>query len=152
VLTVVAVLAGCAHKRDQPRDGGADSLRPVISVVDGRIVVEPEVLVYRRGQGAVDITFTLDEKSNLSFPGNGIVIEGRLLDEKVSTNRGTAVVLDPKQDEISCKPGPASYKDRILSFICHNRHTKPGVYQYSIRVNTNDGRSTLHRDPPMVNM
>jgi hypothetical protein len=139
VLSVAAsaVLAssGCAVL-DPTRSTSAD--RPKVSVDNGQIVVNPEALVFLRSQGAKRISWSLPRDSALTFPADGIVIEGEL---SALGSGKTVEVRDPKQ-----RTSPTSTAiDRS-----QNRNSRSGVYKYTIRVI--DGGRTLERDPAIVNM
>jgi hypothetical protein len=45
---------------------------------------------------------------------------------------------------VNCQVREGGYE-----FSCRNRHTRPGVFKYTIRVT--DGSTTVEKDPPMVN-
>ena len=130
-VLVTLVLAGCGHMHHRDGDcskcGPVDITRPQVSVVNGRIVVDQETLVFGealRGV-AVTITWQLPKGSNLSFPENGIV-------------------FNDAGEEIVCnsKPGPV--------FSCLNRHTKPGRYKYTIRAQEGD-KALPPLDPYVAN-
>lgn len=147
------LLGGCAqfhdrhHRGDGRFYGGCpcpDPTQPMVTVKDGAIVLDQEVLVFPRNVSG-PLTWTLPSNSTVRFAENGIVIEGRLLD-RVLRSDVPSVVLDPKQSEIvDCRRGSEG-----LSFTCLNRHTAPGVYKYTIRVI--EGQREISRDPPIVNM
>lgn len=157
VLSVAAsaVLAasGCALL-DPTRSTSAD--RPKVTVDNGQIVVSPEALVFLRSQGAKRISWSLPRDSALTFPADGIVIEGELTalgsgktvevrDPKQRTSP-TSTAIDRSQNEIvDCKRSPDAKE-----FSCLNRNSRSGVYKYTIRVI--DGGRTLERDPAIVNM
>lgn len=162
VLIVAALgalaLAGCAHNERY-----ADNCRqvscvkplevrtnPQVTVKGGQVLVSPEVLYFLPNEKNVVVTWRLPMPSKLSFPGNGIVIEGEIIDQVIRGSKETkvpdSVVLNSNQNEIiNC----ARSKDG-LEFTCLNRNTRPGVYKYTVRVR--DGDKTLERDPPFVNM
>ena len=117
---------------------------PQVTVRDGRIVV-PEVLFYFKDERDFEVVWQLPRGGGFTFPENGIVIEGELLDQVIRGERNS-VVLDKAQNEIvKCA------RRSEIEFTCFNRHTRPGVYKYTIRVIDKDKR-TLQRDPPFVNM
>ncbi len=154
-VAVSAALAasGCAVL-DPTRAARPD--RPKVSVDNGQIVVSPDALVFLRSQGATRITWSLPRDSALTFPSDGIVIEGELSalgsgrtvevrDPKQRTSP-TSTAIDRSQNEIvDCKPSPDAKE-----FSCLNRNSRSGVYKYTIRVL--DGGRTLERDPAIVNM
>jgi hypothetical protein len=152
VLAVVLAIAGCAHKHE--RYGGPrlqpleQRTNPQVKVVNGKIVVEPEVLIFAKREGAVTITWKLPADSNLRFaPENGIVIEGELLDQVIRNKDGVAQaqVLDPNQKEIQCeKRAEANGKE----FKCKAANSRLMEFKYTIRVY--DGDKLLVRDPAGV--
>jgi hypothetical protein len=91
MLRVIAVLicvfaAGCNVVKPEPAP--PNPTRPQVSVVDGRyLIVNQEPLVFTRSRGEVEIVWQLPKDSNLRFPDNGIVIEGRV--EFACLNRNT---------------------------------------------------------------
>lgn len=138
------VLSGCAHWKGVPTF--EERSRPQVVVKDGRIVVTPEILFYFKDERDFEVVWQLPKGSGFTFPtDNGIVIEGELLDQVIRGERNS-VVLDKSQNEIvKCT------RRSEVEFACLNRHTRPGVYKYTIRVIDKD-RRTLQRDPPMMNM
>ena len=96
LVAVVVLLGGCMghHMRHGGGPGGpmgprgeAMHANPVVSVKGGQISVSPDPLVFLKDEKNVRITWQLGG-AGLSFPQNGIVIEG------------------PRQDEIvDCRPG-----------------------------------------------
>ena len=138
------VLSGCASWKGVPTF--EERSRPQVVVKDGRIVVTPEILFYFKDERDFEIVWLLPKGGGFTFPtDNGIVIEGELLDQVIRGERNS-VVLDKGQNEIiRCS------RRSETEFACFNRHTRPGVYKYTIRVIDKDKR-TLQRDPPMVNM
>jgi hypothetical protein len=103
-----------------------DPTRPQVFVVGDRYpVVNQEPLVFLRGGGEVTIVWQLPPESKYRFPANGIVIEG-------------------KQDEI-VRCGP---RNEGLEFTCLNRHTQPGKYKYTIRVQ--EGSRPLEPLDPVI--
>ena len=88
----------------------------------------------------------MPEGQGLTFPENGIVIDGALTDRVVRSGDSVAVVLDRTQTEISCPKQRGG-----ATFVCTNVNSKPGVYKYTIRVLKN-GEQLPPRDPSMVNM
>lgn len=143
--SLAVLLAGCA----QTYKGGANPARPQVTVTNGQIAVDQPVLVF--GSDAprpVAIVWTLaDVKEGYRFARNGIVIEGRLTDQLVRSERGTSVVLDTKQEEIvKCAP----LGDNGLAFTCVNLRLKPGVFKYTIHLVGPDGKE-ISLDPQAVN-
>jgi hypothetical protein len=153
-LAASLLAAGCASIDVARVASGAS--RPDVTVVNGQIVVNPEVLLFTRGQGATHIKWSLPRDSALRFPADGIVIEGELsslgrgptieVKDPRQRNTPTSTPVDRSQKEIvDCKPSP-DFKE----FSCLNRNTRAGTYKYTIRVI--DGSRTLERDPPIINM
>jgi hypothetical protein len=150
IATLTALLlGGCAHlDRDRTGPSGGcpcpNPANPQVNVDGNTIKLDQEILVFAPGvRGSV--TWSLPANSPFRFPENGIVIEGRLLDQ-VIRGKPVSVALDPGQKEIvDCRAS----KDG-LQFSCFNNHTFPGVYKYTIRVRS--GETVLQRDPPCVNM
>lgn len=155
VIAAVVLLAGCGMRHHGhpggsgpgPHRMGLDRpshFKPQVQVVDGRVRVDPPILIYLPGDKDVDIVWQLPKDSPWRFTRDGITIDGEILDQLVETSRGKAVLLDGGQKEISCKP-----REDAREFACRNAHTRPGVFKYTIRLT--DGRQTISVDPPMVN-
>lgn len=152
-LSAALAASGCAVL-DPTRSAPPD--RPKVTVDNGQIQVSPEALIFLRRQGATRITWSLPRDSALTFPADGIVIEGELTalgsgrtievrDPKQRTSP-TSTAIDRSQNEIvECKRSPDAKE-----FSCLNRNSRSGVYKYTIRVV--DGGRTLERDPAIVNM
>ncbi len=147
----VALQAGCAHRdygQHPPAPYGScpcpNPANPQVTVDGKTLKLDQEISLFAPGvRGSV--TWSLPAKSGLSFPSNGIVIEGRLLDQ-VIRGKVVSVALDPEQKEIvDCRPSSDG-----LQFSCFNNHTFAGVYKYTIRVRSGD--QVIERDPVMVNM
>ncbi|MBA3254367.1 MAG: hypothetical protein H0T67_08940 [Burkholderiaceae bacterium] len=123
-LACVLVLSGCSifHKDSTP----PDPTRPQVAVVADRfIVVNQEPLVFLSGQRNVTITWQLPKDSKFRFARNGITV-------------------DRAEGEIDCAPRV----EGALEFSCINRHTKPGKYSYTIRL---EGARQLVSDPYIMN-
>ena len=126
------VLAGCGwfggHHRggDCYKCGPVDITKPQVKVVNGKITVDQETLVFGEAfrNVPVTITWTLPKDSKLRFPKDGITFE------------------KSAAEEIVCKAEGGS------TFSCLNRHTKPGRYKYDIRVL--DGDKALEPLDPYV--
>ena len=137
LVAAAALLGGCVghHMHHGGGPGGpmgprgeAMHVNPLVSVKGGVVSVSPDPLVFLKGEKDVRITWRLGAQG-LSFPENGIVIEG------------------PKQDEIvDCKPGEGG-----RDFSCLNRHSRPGTYKYTIRV-LQDGKALKPLDPNIMNL
>lgn len=124
---------------------GVDPAKPQVSVENGRIRVVPDVMVFRADERNVTMTWQLPADSKLRFADNGIVFEGEIT-EQVIKGQPPSVVLNPAQQEI----GRCTRARDGLSFTCENRHSRPGLYKYTIRVQQ-DGR-IVERDPFVMNM
>lgn len=159
VIAAVVLLGGCGTRHHGPPGGPGgpggpgpramvldrlSHFRPLVEVVDGRVRVDPPILIYLPGEKDFEIVWRLPEKSPWRFTRDGITIDGEILDQLVETSRGKAVLLDGGQKEITCKP-----RDSDREFACRNAHTRPGVFKYTIRLT--DGKQTISVDPPMVN-
>lgn len=158
-LTLAAVMAtllvaGCAH-RDYKRAAAPPQspppnavypspLNPLVTVDRGAIRLDRELLVFQPGERG-EVIWSLPLTLKFRFPVDGIVIEGRVLDQVIRGNP-PSVALDPNQKEIvNCKP-----LNDGLQFRCDNLHTFPGVYKYTIKVN--EGERVFIIDPPWINM
>lgn len=154
VGTCALILAGCQSYKGLVTP--EDHRNPQVTVVDDRrIVVKPAILGYLPNERDFFIVWQLPKDSKYRFTTkdgvgkeDGIVIEGELTDQ-VLRGKDKGQTLDSvalgRQDEIvRCVVRPGG-----LEFACFNKHTKPGIYKYTIRVT--DGRTTLQRDPPIVN-
>lgn len=141
-VVLALVLSGCTTLKWVPRF--EERRTPQVTVSEGRIIVTPEILFYFQDERDFDILFQLPRESGLAFPENGIVIEGELTDQVIRGDR-ISVVLNPGQKEIACR------RLSNVEVACRNRHTRPGVYKYTIRVNGKDGRPLPSRDPPIMN-
>lgn len=145
----VLFLGGCAHLWKLP--SLEERSRPQITVRDGRIV-SPEILFYLPDERDVQIVWQLPRDSKFRFPirasnprEQGIVIEGRVVDRVLRGADGVNSVVLEKQDEIiNCE-----VRNEGLEFTCLNRHSRPGIYKYTIRLT--DGRNVLVLDPVVAN-
>jgi hypothetical protein len=157
VYVVLALaLSGCTTLKWVPRF--EERKTPQVTVREGRIVVTPEILFYFQDERDFDIVFQLPRESGLTFPEkDSVVIEGELTDQVIRGDR-ISVVLNPRQNEIgspeigSPRGNSSCMRRSEVEVACRNRHTRPGVYKYTIRVTDKDRRTLLSRDPPMVNM
>ena len=122
-------LTGCHVMRH--KGGPVDRAKPQVGVVDGKITIDQEVLYFPAGQGPVTITWTLDPKSGYEF------------DPKIG------IIFDPRAENeiVNCRRSDKS----PLVFTCDNRHSRRGYYKYDINVRTPDGKSTIGRDPFVMN-
>ena len=145
----VLFLGGCAHLwRLPPLE---ERSRPQITVRGDRIV-SPEILFYLPDERDVQIVWQLPRDSKFRFPirvsnprEQGIVIEGRVVDRILRGADGVNSVALEKQDEIvNCE-----VRNEGFEFKCLNRHSRPGIYKYTIRLT--DGRNVLVLDPVVAN-
>ncbi|HUL63797.1 MAG TPA: hypothetical protein VLW55_04210 [Burkholderiaceae bacterium] len=144
-LLGAVALSGCSTYESVVRITKLEQRANPQVIVSGSTIRVPEVLYFLPGETNVKITWRLPEGQGLSFPENGIEIEGLLTDKVVRSTAGVAVVLDPTQTEIQCDKQTGG-----VTFSCTNRNSRPGVYKYTIRVRNGD--ALLQRDPPIVNM
>ena len=120
----VLALSGCSifHKDSTP----PNPTRPqVVVVADKFIVVNQEPLVFLKDQRNVTITWQLPKDSKFRFAPNGITV-------------------DRAGGEIECPTRGEGGRE----FSCINRHTKPGKYSYTIRL---EGAQKLVSDPFIMN-
>jgi hypothetical protein len=145
-VAVVSLQAGCSLPW-LGRDKAVDPRTPPVEFDNGKITV-PTVIVFPPGEKDVDVTWKLPANSKARFAKDGgIVIEGALTD-KLVRGESLSVVLDRAQTEVVCpKAGSADG----LSFTCRNKHSKPGVYKYTIRLVDESGK-LIELDPSLVNM
>lgn len=132
-----ALLGGCSihhhhhHHHGAPAGGGSgDPKAPVVTVVNGTITIDQDVIRFGKDQVNVRITWRLQGKDGgkLTFPANGVVFERAAQGEIVECQRS---------------------RDNT-EFSCINRHTKPGVYRYGINVDE-DGQPLKPLDPFVMN-
>jgi hypothetical protein len=108
--------------------GKGDPKNPVVTVSNGNIAVDQEVLRFTKEQVNVTVTWRLPKDSKLTFPDNGVVFESAAADEFVFCHRG----------------------ESPTEFTCLNKHTKPGLYKYGVNVNQ-DGKPLKPLDPQAWN-
>lgn len=149
----VLLLGGCACFKGLPTL--EERSHPQVTLRDGRIVVSPEILFYFPDERNVLIVWQLPKDSKYRFTTqdsifkvDGIVIEGRMTDRVVRGPAAPNSVGLEKQDEIA----GCAVRNEGLEFTCLNKHTRSGVYKYTIRVVSPDSKEPLVRDPPIVNM
>lgn len=158
-LAVAALLGGCAlsghdpmHRLHHDRDAHR---RPLVELRDGSIRVTPPVLLFLENEKDFDIVWRLPPDSPYRFAAGGVEIEGELTDQVVRVTRDKPVpgaegaerllVLDRRQQEVvDCAP-----RDQGRAYACRNKHSRPGIYKYTLRLT--DGRREFTLDPPMVN-
>jgi hypothetical protein len=126
-------------------------MNPQVTVRVDAVAVGPDPLIFERSERDFRIVWRL-QQADLTFPENGIVIDGQLMHSSgqavapgADAGKKGQFVLDAKQTEIvDCRVS----EDR-RAFSCLNRHTKPGVYRYTIRV-LNKGK-LVQSDPTVMN-
>lgn len=171
-FVAAALLVACSHHpgpRDHPggwpggtHGGGYPSGRasetPVVIIDEKRgVVISPAVLTFAPSQKDFDIVWSLaaDGYRFLPIREGGIVIEGEIVDKVLRvptdvTGKGLEggdrlLLLDRNQQEIiGC-----SVSDDGRQAKCRNRHTRPGIFKYTLRVT--NGQKTVVVDPPMIN-
>jgi hypothetical protein len=162
-LVAAGVLGGCAmhhgergehHEHHRRSMGLQQHLQPQVSVKGGVISVSPEPLVYLKDEGAVSIVWHAPK--GYTFPSDGIVVEGQLVDAKTGeplrptqTMRPPAdrIRLDSKQQQIvDCKVDGEGQR-----FSCRNRNSGFGWFKYSIRL-LHDGKPVGPVDPEIMNV
>jgi hypothetical protein len=150
----VTLLGACAHHR--PHGGGLDPAAPRVFITfkDGlkpAVAVFPDPLYFRKDQIDVRIVWRLPEGLGLTFPANGIVIEGEVTNKPPNndkTQRGAAAqslfVVKEQNEIVDCRPAEGG-----LEFSCLYKHTRPGVFKYTIRV-LSDGKPLDALDPTVM--
>lgn len=136
-------LAGCDVLRGA--FGMATDDRPVVSLVNGRISVDPPTLHFRNSRGATPIRWKLAAPPGARFADDGIVIEGEVTDgsREVRPN----LPLNRQQREVvDCRIQAGGQE-----FMCLNRNTRPGVYKYTVNLIAPDGTRLPPLDPMLVN-
>lgn len=103
-----------------------DPSNPQVSVVDGKIVVDQETIRFGKDKRNVKITWQLPPDSKYTFPKDGIVIN------------------DAGDEFPDCHQ-----EQNGLRFACMNKHSKPGKYKYTIKVEGSPAVPPL--DPVVVN-
>jgi hypothetical protein len=141
------MLAGCVSHTGYVRVGTLEARsHPQVEVKNGVIEVHPATLVFYEDEKDVKIEWELQRHSKYRFPDkDGIVIEGRLADEVLKGSK-KSVVLEQQDEIIDCKT-----QNQNLTVICFNKHTRPGIYKYTIRLEEVDSKKLLQRDPPIMN-
>jgi hypothetical protein len=138
-MLAAALLGGCACFNYSPKPE-----TPLVSIVSKggpgvfkpALTVYPDPLFFRKDQTNVRITWRLPEQLGLKFPANGIVIDGEITNKPLGDvgakrNESTGpLVIDKAQTEIvDCAPSSNGQE-----FSCLYKHTRPGVFKYTIRV------------------
>ena len=90
-----------------------DPSNPLVSVVGGKIDINQDTIRFGKDKQNVKITWQLPSDSKYTFPKDGIVIN------------------DAGDEFPDCQVEP---NDKGLKFSCKNKHSKPGKYKYTIKV------------------
>ncbi len=127
---LVAILSGLGLTACVSHHSHAVKVDPLITnvtTVDGKqIVVDQEPIYFARGIQNVRVTWKLPVDSKYKFPKDGVVIK------------------DAGEEIVDCRPAQDG-----LSFSCLNRHTKPGKFKYTVRLEGTPAIAPL--DPVVVN-
>jgi hypothetical protein len=127
--------------------GTTSSLTPQVNVLaDGTITVTPDPMVFTAGQRKVNIRWQVPKTSKLTFPDNGIVVDGEVMAGPAPGGAGVQARIEPNQDEVAQCKVSADRKE----FTCHNKHSRPGHFKYTIRLEQ-DGKALKALDPTMMN-
>lgn len=119
------LLTACASHH--PHVEKTNPLRTGVSVVDGKyIVVDQEPIYFSKGTQNVRFAWQLARDSGYTFPKDGVVIK------------------DAGDEIVECHPEQGG-----LSFSCLNKHTKPGKYKYTVKLEGSPAVAPL--DPVLVN-
>jgi guanyl-specific ribonuclease Sa len=105
-----------------------DPTKPQVSVADGKINIDQEVIEFKPEEKNVTIAWQLPKGSPHRFPRDGIVFE------------------KPDGEIVECQA-----RSEGTEFTCLNRHTKRGDYKYSIKVQEGN-KPPIERDPTVRNM
>lgn len=153
-VLAASLLGACAHH--QHHGGGLDPAAPRVFITfkDGlkpAVAVFPDPLYFRKDQVNVRIVWRLPANLGLTFPADGIVIDGEITNKPPNNDkapRGAAApslfVAKEQNEIVDCRPGEGG-----LEFSCLYRHTRPGVFKYTIRVLA-DGRPLDPLDPTVM--
>jgi hypothetical protein len=151
-VLAASLLGACASHHHGPSHGpSAASPLVFIAFKDGlkpAVAVTPDPLYFRKDQVNVRIVWRLPEGLGLTFPANGIVIEGEVTNKPPNndkTPRGDATqslrVVKEQNEIVDCRLAEGG-----LEFSCLYRHTRPGVFKYTVRV-LSDGKELAPLDP-----
>ena len=125
VVAATGMLTACGSH--YPPDPKPDPLNPLVSITDGKqIVVNQETIVFAKDVRNVRINWRLPADSKYTFPKDGIVFS------------------EAREEIVDCRPA-----EDARSFSCLNRHTRPGKYKYTIKVQGTPVVKEL--DPIIVN-
>lgn len=119
------LLSGCAWNLPESRK--VNPHYPGVFVVDDKyIVVDQEPIVFARGMQNVRITWQLPPDSRYRFPRDGISFR------------------DAGDEIADCHPEQSGVR-----FSCLNKHSRPGKYKYTIKLDGSPAVQPL--DPTVVN-
>jgi hypothetical protein len=151
-VLAASLLGACASHHHGPSHGpSAASPLVFIAFKDGlkpAVAVTPDPLYFRKDQTNVRIVWRLPANLGLTFPDNGIVIEGEVTNKPPNNDkaqRGAAAaslfVAKEQNEIVDCRPS-----ENGLEFSCLYRHTRPGYFKYTVRV-LSDGKPLDPLDP-----
>jgi hypothetical protein len=150
-----SLLGACAsHHHGQSQGPSAASPLVFITFKDGlkpAVAVTPDPLYFRKDQVNVRIVWRLPEGLGLTFPANGIVIDGEITNKPTNNDKAPRGAVGPsllgvkEQNEvIDCRVAEGGQE-----FSCLYRHTRPGVFKYTVRVLV-DGKPLDPLDPSLM--
>jgi hypothetical protein len=148
VLAVTALFLAAASYHLSAIGAGKNSvMTPQVNVLaDGTITVMPDPLVFNTGLRKVNIRWQVPKTSNLTFPDNGIVIDGEVVAGPAPGGTGPQARIEANQDEVAQCKVSADRKE----FTCHNKHSRPGHFKYTIRLDQ-AGKPLKALDPTLMN-
>lgn len=123
----------------------ASSERPVVSLVNGAIQVQPDPLRFNRDKRNVVINWRLPADAKVRFAENGIVIDGEVEGPNARDMKKGAAVK-PQNEVVECRRTANG-----LQFTCLNRNTRVGVFKYTIRLVNEQGAPLPPFDPHIFN-
>ncbi len=97
-IACAVLLSGCTSIKFVP--SLEERSRPQVTITNGRIAVDPEILTYFPDEREVLIVWQLPRDKRYQFPKDGIVIEGKLGDRLVA---GPGVALERQDDIVNCQ-------------------------------------------------
>ncbi len=142
VSLVALVGAGCAvmAQSDTPAND-----RPVVTLTNGVVAVQPDPAHFARGKRDVVINWRLPRDAKYRFADNGITIDGEVNEaalqdpKRGGTPRGQAEVVDCRRTANG------------MQFTCLNRNTRRGVFKYTVRLVDERGAAVAPFDPYIFN-
>jgi hypothetical protein len=145
-------LSGCAYLWPE-KYGSSAPIRNEVSFEGGKISTKLPIILVPANLSEVTLEWQLANSKDVTFPENGIVIEGAVVfpTQTVPEVKGRAVDtpslrIDPQQkSNFVC----VRQEDR-LKFSCTSKQLVGGVYKYTIRVQK--GTEIQKVDPPIVIM